>query len=64
MNPPMFANFLAPAIIFADTASPSSACSPNSEGLITAMASRSSNPASLNFSAVAGPTPGRSSIVA
>ena len=64
MNPPMFASFFAPAIIFAETASPSSACSPSSEGLITAIASKSSNPASLSFSAVAGPTPGRSSIVA
>ena len=60
----MFAIFFAAWIIFPATASPNSACSARSPGLITASASNSSKPASRNFSAVAGPTPGRSSILA
>ncbi len=60
----MFAIFLADIMILPATASPSSAASANAEGVITAIANNSSKPASRNFSAVAGPTPGRSSIVA
>ncbi len=62
-NPPMFAIFFAAWMIFPATASPNSACSARSGGLITASASISSKPASRSFSAVAGPTPGRSSIL-
>ena len=62
-NPPMLAIFFAAAIIFAETASPSSASSARSAGDITAKPRSSSKPASRNFSAVAGPTPGRSSMV-
>ena len=58
----MFAIFFAAWIIFPATASPNSACSARSGGLITARANSSSKPASRNFSAVAGPTPGRSSM--
>ena len=59
----MFAIFLAALMIFPATASPSSACSARSAGDITARDNNSSNPASRSFSAVAGPTPGRSSIL-
>ena len=60
----MLAIFFAAWIILPATASPSSACSARSGGLITANASNSSKPASRSFSAVAGPTPGRSSMLA
>ena len=63
-NPPMFAIFLAALMILFATASPNSAWSAKSDGDITAMANNSSNPASRSFSAVAGPTPGKSSILA
>ncbi len=59
----MLAIFLAPLIILELTASPNSACSDKSAGFITAIVIKSSKPASRSFSAVAGPTPGNSSIV-
>ena len=59
----VMAIFLAAAMILAETASPSSASSARSAGDITASPRSSSKPASRNFSAVAGPTPGRSSMV-
>ena len=58
----MLAIFFDAAMILPATASPISACSARSAGDITANDSSSSKPASLSFSAVAGPTPGKSSI--
>ena len=59
----MFAIFFAALMILPATASPSSACSARSAGDMTARERSSSKPASRSFSAVAGPTPGRSSIL-
>ncbi len=62
-NPPMLEHFLAPATILEAVFSPTSAAAASSAGDATAIASIDVYPASLSLSAVAGPTPGKSSIV-
>ena len=62
-NPSIRADCLAALIILAAVASPTSAIDANSIGDVTATDSIELNPASLNFSAVAGPIPGNSSNV-
>lgn len=57
---PMSSPSLAACIIFLATASLTPAASVSVPMLATAMLSKSSNPASASFSAVAAPTPGRS----
>ena len=60
-KPPTSSASRAPAMILAAVASPTSAAATSSPGEATAIASTEPKPASRSFSAVAGPTPGRSS---